>query len=58
MLEKLNNSEIRLGKYKEPKPPKVYKREPKNVKILKIETITFKELKRLNQEQEAKIKNL
>ncbi len=58
MLEKLNNSEIRLGKYKEPKPPKAYKREPKKVKVPKKETITFMELKQLNKSQEDKIKNL
>ncbi len=58
MLEKLNNSEIRLGKYKEPKPPKVYKRKPEKVNVPKKETITFDELKQLNKSQEAKIKNL
>lgn len=58
MLEKLESNQIRLGNYKEPKPSKVYKRESKKVKVPKIETITFEELKRLNQEQEDKIKNL
>ncbi len=58
MLEKLANNEIRLGKYKEAKPPKVYKREPKIKKEPLKQTISFEELKKLNQEQEEKIKNL
>ncbi len=58
MLEKLNKYEIRLGNYKKPKPPKEYKRPPKVVKVPKVDTITFDELKRLNSEQEDKIKNL
>ena len=58
MLEKLANNEIRLGKYKEPKPPKIYKREPKIKKEPVKETVTFDELKQLNKEQEEKIKTL
>ncbi len=58
MLEKLANNEIRLGKYKEPKPPKDYKREPKIKKEPVKQTITFDELKRLNSEQEENIRNL
>ena len=58
MLEKLANNEIRLGKYKETKPSKVYKREPKIKKEPVKQTISFEELKKLNQEQETKIKNL
>ena len=58
MLEKLANNEIRFGKYKEAKPPKVYKREPKIKKEPLKQTISFEELKKLNQEQEEKIKNL
>lgn len=58
MLKKLNNNEIRLGRYKKPKPPKVYKRPPKIKKIPKKETISFDELKKLNKEQEEKIKKL
>lgn len=58
MLVKLANNEIRLGKYKEAKPPKVYKREPKIKKEPIKLTISFDELKKLNQEQEEKIKKL